>query len=190
MNNQLKNFYSLTKTKKQYNPNFNKHQIDVPARILIVGGSGSGKTNALLNIIHLMKGTFNHILLCVKNIDEPLYELLQKKVPKSQLTVCEGVKNIPDLEELSGKGNSLIVFDDLVNSKNQEPMIEAFIRARKIGDGCTCIYLTQSYFACPKTIRVNCNYIILKKLSSTRDLSMILQDFSLGVDKQQLIDVY
>lgn len=190
MNNTLKNFYTLTQTKKQHNPQFAKHQIELPARILIVGGSGSGKTNTLMNLIHQMKGTFNHLLLCVKNADEPLYQLLKKKVPKEMLTICEGVGAIPELEELQGRGASLIIFDDLVGEKNQTKMIDAFIRARKIGDGCSCIYLTQTYFGCPKTIRVNCSYIFLKKLSSMRDLNMILSDFNLGIEKQELVDVY
>jgi hypothetical protein len=51
-------------------------------------------------------------------------------------------------------------------------------------------YLTQSYFNTPKTVRVNCNYILLKKLSSTRDLNMILSDYNLGVDKSVLMKIY
>ena len=36
---------------------------DQPYRILIIGGSGSGKTNALLNLIRLTKVNFSFIVI-------------------------------------------------------------------------------------------------------------------------------
>ena len=49
---QYKNFYYITKADiKEHNPN-GPEILDYPYRILIVGGSGSGKTNALLNLIN------------------------------------------------------------------------------------------------------------------------------------------
>ena len=43
--------YIAKKDIKEYNPNWPEIP-DHPYRILIVGGSGSGKTNALLNVIN------------------------------------------------------------------------------------------------------------------------------------------
>ena len=46
------NFDYITKEDiKQHNPKW-PESLDHPYRILIVGGSGSGKTNALLNLIN------------------------------------------------------------------------------------------------------------------------------------------
>ena len=46
------NFYEYTnESKKEYNPNW-PNIPDHPYSILIIGGSGSGKTNALLNLIN------------------------------------------------------------------------------------------------------------------------------------------
>jgi len=61
---------------KSYNPNKGKtHEFEIPARILIVGSSGCGKTNNLMNLLKVaFNGTFTHIYLCVKNSDEPLYK--------------------------------------------------------------------------------------------------------------------
>ena len=44
-----------------------------PYRILIIGGSGSGKTNALLNLINEQKD-IDKIYLYAKDLSEPKYE--------------------------------------------------------------------------------------------------------------------
>ena len=51
---------------------------DHPYRILIIGGSGSGKTNALLNLI-TQKGNIDKISLYANDLSEPKYEFLIKK---------------------------------------------------------------------------------------------------------------
>ena len=45
---------------------------------MIIGGSGSGKTNALLNLIN-EKNDIDKIYLYAKDLDEPKYEYLIKK---------------------------------------------------------------------------------------------------------------
>ena len=64
----------------------NKEQIekwpfipDHPYRILIIGGSGSGKTNALLNLIN-KQNNIDKIYLYAKDVSEPKYEILIKSV--------------------------------------------------------------------------------------------------------------
>ena len=52
---------------------------DYPYRILIIGGSGSGKTNTLLNLIKKQKD-IDKIYLCAKHLSKPKYEFLIKKV--------------------------------------------------------------------------------------------------------------
>ena len=51
---------------------------DHPYRILIIGGSGSGKTNALLNLIK-EQDDIDKIYLYAKDLSEPKYEFLMKK---------------------------------------------------------------------------------------------------------------
>ena len=50
---------------------------DHPYRILIIGGSGSGKTNALLHLIK-EQDDINKIYLYAKDLSEDKYELLIK----------------------------------------------------------------------------------------------------------------
>jgi energy-coupling factor transporter ATP-binding protein EcfA2 len=175
---------------KYHNPGLAKHGIEIPARILIAGPSGSGKTNLLLNLIAQMEDTFHHITVCTRNADEPLYNFLKTKVPEGQLSIVEGVEQIPDLETLDPNAQHLVVFDDLVLAKDQSRIEEYFIRARKIAKGVSVVYLTQSYFRTPKTIRINCGYIFLKRLSSTRDLGIILSEYGLGVDRKEMTRLY
>ena len=51
---------------------------DHPYRILIVGGSGSGKTNTLLNLIN-GKNYIDKIFLYARDLNEPKYNILIKK---------------------------------------------------------------------------------------------------------------
>ena len=59
---------------------------DHPYRILIIGGSGSGKTNALLHLIK-EEDDIEKIYLYTKDLSEPKYEFLIKKCG------CAGTKH-------------------------------------------------------------------------------------------------
>ena len=51
---------------------------DHPYKILIIGGSGSGKTNTLLNLIN-EQNDIDKIYLYARDLSEPKYEYLIKK---------------------------------------------------------------------------------------------------------------
>lgn len=186
------NFYEQMPAKKDKykdNPNFDVHGIEVPFRMVIIGGSGSMKTNTVLDIFQKFSGTFDHLTIVCRNKDEPLYNLLSESIPEDQLTIIEVVgDDLTDLPTMDGLNSdsphTMVVFDDLCLVKKQDAICEFFIRARKVN--ISCAYLTQSYYACPKTIRINCNYVLFKKIESIRDLQMILREYSLGTDLDQL----
>lgn len=172
-----------------HNPNYHLHGLKIPFRMLITGNSGSGKTSTLLNIIHNMGNTFEQIFIICKSKDEPLYRYLEDKLGDSGLSIVEGIANAPDIEkDLSPDVQSLVVMDDLVGEKNQTILEEYFIRARK--RGASLIYLTQSYYRTPRMIRQNLTYMIIKKVSSLKDLYRILSEYTLGVDKEVLKRIY
>jgi len=158
---------------KSFNPNKGKtHNIDIPFRMCIIGGSGSGKTNCLMNLLKIaFNSTFSHIYLCIPNKDEPLYNQMIDKLGDS-ITVFED-GTIPKLKDLPKNEEQLIIFDDLVGNKGATPeIIEFFKMARK--KNISCVYLSQSYFKIDKLIRQNTNYIIIKKIASKRDLIMLM----------------
>lgn len=174
---------------KQHNPNYHIHGLKVPFRMLIIGSSGAGKTQTLLNVIHNMGDTFNDIYIITKNKNEPLYEYLEDKLGKHGLSVVEGINDAPDLDkDINKEDQTLIIMDDLVLERNQRTLEEYFLRARK--QNCSLIYISQSYFAVPQMIRKNLTYLIIKQLANLPDLFRILREYSLGVDKKQLMKIY
>ena len=174
---------------KQHNPNFYIHGLKIPFRMLIIGNSGAGKTQTLLNIIHNMDNTFNNIFIITKNKDEPLYNFLEEKLGNKGLKISEGINHAPNLDEDIDKDDqTLIVMDDLVLEKDQHLLEEYFIRARKLN--CSLIYISQSYYRVPRIIRQNLNYLIIKQVSSLKDLYRIMGEYTLGVEKPELKKLY
>lgn len=190
------NFYDVIGKSDQpdeKNPNYHIHGIKVPFRMLIVGASGSMKTNTALDIFLKFSPTFVHLTIVTRNSNEPLYMLIRQKIPPSQLKIIEieedDLSDLPTMGKLkSDEPHTLVIFDDLVLVKNQKMITEYFIRARKFN--ISCMYLTQSYFQCIKTIRGNCNIIVLKKIASLSDLRMILRDYSLALTLDELQEIY
>ena len=119
-------------------------------RILIIGGSGSGETNALLNLIK--QDDIDKIYLYAKDLSEPKYELLIKKHKDAGIkhfndpnTFIECSNTMNDVNILmiiddynpNRKRKFLIVFDDMIadvmaNKKFQAVIKELFIRCRKL----------------------------------------------------------
>ena len=171
------------------NPNFNLHHLTLPFRMCIVAPSGSGKTNFLCNLIGLFsrgKGTFQTITIITRNKDEPLYKWITSK--SDQIVIKEGLTNTPALDKYDKDFNHLLVWDDLVLSKDLSMVENYYIRARKLN--VSVIFISQSFFRIPKIIRNNCSYMVLLKLSGQREVNVILSEFGLGVTKEELIDIY
>jgi len=174
---------------KVENPNFHIHKLKLPFRMCIVAPSGSGKTNFLVNLLSMFsvgKGTFTSIDIITKNADEPLYKWIKGK--SDQITIKEGLSNTPPLDKFDKELNHLVVWDDLVLSKDLSMVENYYIRARKLNT--SVIFISQSYFKIPKIIRNNCSYMVLLKLSGNREVNMIMSEFGLGVTKEELLQLY
>ena len=158
--------YSTNKGIKEYNPNW-PEILDHPYRILIVEGSGSGKTNALLNLIN-DEPDIDKIYVSEK---DPYAEKYQLLIIKKESTGFEysndskaSIKYSNDMDDIyknikeynpNRKRKILIVFDDMISdmlsNKKLNPIVtELFIRGRKLN--ISLVFITQSYFTDPKIL--------------------------------------
>lgn len=192
INSSIENMYD--KMPKEFldkvdNPNFNLHKLKLAMRMCIIAPSGSGKTNLLINILKMFsagRGTFSTIHIITRNADEPLYKWL--KTLSDQIIIKEGLQHTPKLDDFDKNKNHLVVWDDLVLSKDLTSVENYYIRCRKLNT--SVIFISQSYFKIPKIIRNNCSYLVLLKLSGQREINIILSEFGLGVSKEQLLKIY
>ena len=162
---------------------------DHPYRILIIGASGSGKTNALLNLIK-EQDDIDKICLCAKDLSERKYEFLIKKRDGVGVKYCNDLnafiecpntmddvyKNI-DGYNPNTERKFFIVFDDMIanimtNKKFQAIVKELFIRCRKLN--ILLVFIPQSYFSVPKNVRLNVTHYLVMKLT-TKENYKILQ---------------
>lgn len=178
----IKNYYDYVKDKKQKKV----CGLNLPFYALLIGNSGSGKTTILLSILENLSGQFQRICICLKSKEEPLYRLLERKVKQIEFFENE----IPDLDTFKDYESSFIAFDDFIleNKKIQDQMASYFIRARKLN--CSVCLLSQSYYRISKLIRQNAQYIFVRKISTISDLKLILREYSLTYDLDELINLY
>ena len=193
--NMYKILPSKYKDKQMTYKNYDKMKINLPARILIVGSSGSGKTNVTVSLLKLFS-CFSKVYLFARNLEESLYkflidffEKLGKKMKQTILYYSNDVADIPSADEFDKNESNLVIFDDLITEKNLQNVSEIYIRGRK--ENITSLFLSQSYYKTPQLIRQNCDYIILKKINTTKDLSRIMSEYNLGdISKEDLIKIY
>lgn len=194
-NNKIQNHYlKIDKDliKKYPNKSFKITGIKQPFRLCVTGMSGSGKSNVLIDLLHKQSGTYENIIFCVKNKQEPLYQQIQKDHPE----IIWFENKIPNINEdiYKNAGPSVIIFDDQNANQSQKDIEKWFIFGRKVGrkkDGYhSVIYLAQNTYSIPKIIRGQMNYLILKTIGSKRDLDLILREYCSGIDINELKKMY
>lgn len=190
----MTNFYDHKDIKKYvtkyHNPKFLDTQIDIPCRVGVIAPSGTGKTQWLLNFIAKSTGTFGHIIVVYKS-SEPLYEFLRDRIGSKNITFYTKLADLPSPNDINmGNKQVLLVFDDQVADKNQQKIEEYYLRGRKIAGGISMCYLSQNFFGIPTLIRRQFNYVIILKLSGAKDMKAIIQNYSLGLNADEVVKLY
>ena len=176
-----------------------------PFRMLIIGPSGSCKTNTLLHLINNLH-PIDKIFIYAKDLHEPKYEYFINKREQA------GIKNINDphafieysddmndvLDNINNYNKNrdkkvLIVFDDMIAdieyNKNFKQIIkELFYRARKIN--ISVVFTTQSYFRALKDSRLNSTHYILMKIGNKKELKRIAEETSGHLDYKDFLKIY
>ena len=174
-------------------------------RIMIIGGSGSGKTNALLNFIN-EQDDIDKIYLYAKDFRESKYAHLIKNHKNTGIkylndpntfiecfnTMDDVYKNINDYNP-SRKRKIFIVFDDMIvditDNKRFKPItIELFIRFRKLN--ISLVFITQPYFSVPKNVRLNLTHYLIMKINNRKELQNIAINDSADIGYKDFIEIY
>ena len=181
------NFDYIKKEMKEHNPKWPDIP-DHPYRILMIGGSGSGKTNALLNLIN-HKLNIDKFDLHAKDPYDAKYQFLtnkQESTGLNNLYYSKGsIKYLNDMGDIyrnfeeynpNKKRKTLIVMMiwlliQLVIKKLNPIVNELFIRRRKLN--VSLVFIIQSYFAIPKNIRLNSTDYLVMRIPDKRELQQI-----------------
>ena len=178
---------------------------DHPYRILIIGASGSGKTNALLNLINEQDDT-DKIYLYAEDLSEPRYEFLTEKSKNTGIkhlndpnpfikcsNMMDNIYENNDDYNPNRKRKKMIVFDDMIadimsNKKFQAIIKELFIRCRKLN--ISLVFITQSYFSVPKDVRLNSTHYLIMKINNRKELQNIAINHSADIDYKDFVKIY
>ena len=177
------------------NENKTKHNLnwlnipDHPYKILIIGGSGFGKANALLNLIN-NQSDIDKIYLHAKDPYETKYQFLINKKESIGLkhfndskafieysNDMQDVYKYIDEYNVDKENKILIVFDDMIadminNEKLNSIVTELFIRGRTLN--ISLFFIPQSYFKVPKDVRLNTTPFFITKIQTKKSFKKLL----------------
>ena len=194
------------------NENKTKHYLnwpyipDYPYRILIIVGSGSGKINALLNLIN-NQPDIDKIYLYAKDLYEAKYQFLinERKSarlkhfndPKAFIEYSNDIQNVyKNIDKCNAdkERKILAVFDDLTanmiyNKKLNSIVTKLFIRGRKFNIS-SFIIITQWYFKVTKDVRLTSTHFFIMKIPNKRELQQIALIHSSDISPTDLIKIY
>ena len=174
---------------------------------IIIGSYGSGKTNALLNLVKEQdsEASIDKIYLYARDLNEPKYQLLIKKREEARICLddpkafIEYSNNMNDVYNNINEYNpkrkreTLIVFADMIanimtNKKFQTIITELFSRCRKLN--IPLVFITQSYFSVPKEVRLNSTHFLIMKIHKKRELKNIAINHSSEIDFKDFRKIY
>lgn len=192
MTDKIKNYYEeLKEEKPKVDKYYKNHLIDPRARIGLIGGSGTGKTQFLLNFLERAGPKFYNIFIYTTDPEEKLLTLLKKKLP--DIFITNDINEMPELSEFEDdkENEKLIVFDDFItlNHKEMKKLEKYAIAGRKFGF--TSLFMVQNYKQLDKNISRNLNYIGIFKLNDNTTLRSILSNHNIhDIKKEKLRAFY
>ena len=168
---------------------------------MVIVSSGSGKTNALLNLIN-EQDDIDKLYLYAKDLSETKHKFLIRKSKNAGIkhlndpdafiecsNTMDAVYENIDYYNPNRKRKFLIVFDDMVpdimtNKKFQAIIKEPFIRCRKLN------ILPQCYFSVLKDVRLNSTHYLTTRINNEKELQDISINHSADIDYKDFMKIY
>jgi len=188
----------------QLHPLLPKH----PCRILMVGGSGQGKSNLALNMLYKPMLVFDKLYVYSSMLDQPKYKFLKrhydmlddmvrKECDIEQKTIVKWQDNLAGidkiLDELDPDFKSLIMIDDFscAPSKIEQNAIDIlYTKCRH--KNCSIMILTQLYFRAPasRPVRNNITHAILFQNYNAAELQLLQKELGSDLPKGEFKKLY
>ena len=152
----------------------------------MLGVQDQEKTNVLLKLIKHQQPDIDKIYLYVKDQFQSKYQLLINGREKIGIETLKNPKAFIDYSQTSDdvcenledhnqtkKRRVSMVFNEMIadmesNKKLSPIVVELFLRGRKLN--IPLVFISQSYFKMPNTIRLNATHYFIMKICNEREL--------------------
>lgn len=174
-----------------------------PYRILIAGGSSSGKSNLLLCMLTKML-PYDRLYVFSRHLDQPKYVYLKKYITDIEKAMKKKFKmdiniikvwsnkleDMPNIEDFDKSYRNLVIIDDFVIcSKSQMARIaDYFTRVRHMNT--SVILLNQMYHRTDRAVRLNLSQAILFQNNNRREVSLLATELGSDLEKGEFAKLY
>ncbi len=174
-----------------------------PARMIITGSSGGGKTNFLVNLI-LKCLYYDRIYMYSKHLHQDKYEYLHNHLSLLEES-CKnaGMKNnkiimaweddlssLVSNDDLDKKYANLIILDDfpILSKANKNKIAKLYCSCRH--KNTSIITISQMYFQLDRNLRLNLSYAFIGNNSNKKELSLLTSEMAPELSSDQFKKLY
>lgn len=182
-----------SKDEKKKHKNINGLSPQWPFRLIIVGSTGSGKTNLLLNLLYKYLH-YDTLTVIARHVDNEQYTDLREMmesledVDSDSYFFADSLDQTPQLNTFDKKKQNLVVFDDICSEKDQSMVNRYFISGRH--SNVSSIYLSQGFHAIPKLARLQASMVVIFKGANAPDKIALWKDYCSEMTFKEFDTVY
>lgn len=176
-------------------------------RMCVIGGSGTGKTSFLVQFItkfmkvdkiylvakHLEQSKLQWLHDFYTEVEHNINQKLRKQKKQDNFKIIETWTNdlneMPSVDELDKTKRNIVIFDDCLFVPDKTEKIPTyFVRGRH--HGASVFFLSQSFFAIPRKVRLNTNFYTIFNLPSMTEVVRIQRETASDLDKKEFVDLF
>jgi DNA helicase HerA-like ATPase len=179
-----------------------------PFRSLIIGPTGSGKSNLLLNMLFGCEEdgsapglNYDRVYYYLKDELEDKFQFIKTKFERIErklkrekgiefkiFTYGTEMDDIVDFRDIDKDLMTLVIFDDFLASKDQTVIKNLFLAGRK--RNASMIYLSQSFFRVPMLIREQVSHVVLFRTKRQDEIGPIANRYASGISVKEFKQFY